>query len=555
MKKLLLNFIVSLFCLLLAVAQVLATEYTEAANNLQVEWVAGDGTDVYNFTGDNAQLIRSERFVTVNITGANSVVVDNCSEHGCPGQYFNGQFTDAFAGADATTLAQHYPPWYGIRYPSTASNCVITSGAVACTPVLGSELLVDPGFDDASKWSNAIFYGVGWSVSGGTANIDNSQTQLSYLFYSHDNVSVPGKYYLCGITATETAGSGTFGTNVGNQSIYGYASSSGIRENIIKSTVLMKPSIYVNAGWEGSFDDFTVKEVIWSTFLSNVTDYKFKTEVKYSADLTIADGDIAMIAFKVGDLTAGSEDFCRVELNKGTGKVELKKVVAGTPTTPLSAAVTYSAGATLSVMSADGIKWVVVYNGSQVGTEQTISEASLDSSVAGFMATSASTTFDNWKAGRWQLGSELVTNGDGESLTGWTTTNGDLSSVVAGGAIGNCFKVSETDYGTSVIDSVVTFEAGKYYAFSVRVKRGSAGLFWTLVHRLTSLGNTYLNPSGLAIATSTDAPPTDWVKYARVAGFPAGTADVIGIIRAEDSGGSGAAEYTYFDEISIREIQ
>lgn len=136
MKKLLLNFIASVFCFFLAVAMTLAAEYTDATDNLTVEWLAGDGTDIYyNLTGDNVVAIRSERgHATVNITGTGSRVVDNCSDDGCPTQYFNGQFSDTFSGADGTTLAQHYPPWYGVRWPSTASNCVITSGKVACTP-------------------------------------------------------------------------------------------------------------------------------------------------------------------------------------------------------------------------------------------------------------------------------------------------------------------------------------------------------------------------------------------------------------------------------------
>jgi hypothetical protein len=408
MKKLLLNFIVSLFCLLLAVAQVLATEYTEAANNLQVEWVAGDGTDVYNFTGDNVQAIRSERgFATVNITGTGSVVADNCSEHGCPGQYFNGQFADAFAGADATTLAQHYPPWYGIRYPSTASNCVIASGAVACTPVLGSERLTNGTFttwsgDNATGWNNA-------TAESGTDYITESSSAALIVsdggWGIHQTIATDEWRLYSGNCTTYTSGRLAV-YNVGSILDPPIAFDAAGRKTGIKKAT------GDNTLWIFSYpatanmvvDDMSVKGLIWSTFLSNVTDYKFKTEVKYSADLTIADGDIAMIAFKVGDLTAGSEDFCRVELNKGTGKVELKKAVAGTETTPLSAEVTYVAGATLLVQTdatdTDGTKWEVYYNGSQVGTDQTLNEASLNSAVAGFMATSASTTFDNWKAGK-----------------------------------------------------------------------------------------------------------------------------------------------------------
>jgi hypothetical protein len=425
MKKLLLNFIVSLFCLLLAVAQVLATEYTEAANDLQVEWVAGDGTDVYNFTGDNVQAIRSERgFATVNITGTGSVVADNCSEHGCPGQYFNGQFTDAFAGADATTLAQHYPPWYGIRYPSTASNCALNGGgAVSC-----------------------------------------------------DHVAAP---------------------------------------------------------------------------YSNATDYKFKKDIVYSIDMTIDAGTKAGVYFKAADTTAGTLDLVEAYVDLATNKVELKKYVNNTATTPLSAAVTYVAGATLKLISADGIKWIVVYNGSQVGTEQTLSEASLDSSVAGFFATSVATTFDNWKAGRWQLGPELVTNGDGESFTGWNATNADLSAIVSGGAIGNCFKIFDSADASPYIVQVITLAQGKQYSASLRSKVGTAGVKYLAYLGSFSFPNIYINPTGAAL----DSFQSTWTKNTKVITTTPAEADVLGAIAVVTNAEAGTQAYGFLDEISIREIQ
>jgi hypothetical protein len=82
-------------------------------------------------------------------------------------------------------------------------------------------------------------------------------------------------------------------------------------------------------------------------------------------------------------------------LHNGTN-AQLIKVVAGTPTTLINSAATYSAGAELRV-TCDVKKFRLHYNNSAVGAEQTIGDASLASGTKkGLYTTSTSNTFDDF---------------------------------------------------------------------------------------------------------------------------------------------------------------
>jgi len=75
------------------------------------------------------------------------------------------------------------------------------------------------------------------------------------------------------------------------------------------------------------------------------------------------------------------------------------------------------------------------------------------------------------------IGSELVTNGDGESTTGWTTYQCSVASV-DGGYSGKCFQVTDAAASGSNqiyrdITSLVT--VGKRYRLSGYVKSGTSG--------------------------------------------------------------------------------
>lgn len=84
-------------------------------------------------------------------------------------------------------------------------------------------------------------------------------------------------------------------------------------------------------------------------------------------------------------------------LHNGTN-VQLIKVVAGTPTTLIDTAVTYSAGAKMRAHMM-GTACRIYYNNALVGSQQTISDASLqDGANHGLYTTNTGNTFDNFEA-------------------------------------------------------------------------------------------------------------------------------------------------------------
>lgn len=79
----------------------------------------------------------------------------------------------------------------------------------------------------------------------------------------------------------------------------------------------------------------------------------------------------------------------------GTNAV-LEKVVAGTPTSVISAAATYSAGAYITVIC-DGAVFELQYNEVRIGTGGTIADAGLQTStLMGLYSTNAANTFDDF---------------------------------------------------------------------------------------------------------------------------------------------------------------
>jgi len=85
-----------------------------------------------------------------------------------------------------------------------------------------------------------------------------------------------------------------------------------------------------------------------------------------------------------------------VGYHNGTNAV-LAKCVAGVWTTVISAAATYSSGATLRVVK-DGTSYALFYNNSKVGSTSTISDAGIISNtLAGLFSSYSSNTLDNFQ--------------------------------------------------------------------------------------------------------------------------------------------------------------
>ena len=118
-----------------------------------------------------------------------------------------------------------------------------------------------------------------------------------------------------------------------------------------------------------------------------------------SADLTITAGTQAGVVTNLDD-AATPANFL-LAYHNGTNAI-LDKCVAGTYTNLISAAATYSAGATLRLItytSGGNLLARLYYNNALIGTEQTISDAGIKSNtIHGLFSTYSANLIDNWLA-------------------------------------------------------------------------------------------------------------------------------------------------------------
>lgn len=108
---------------------------------------------------------------------------------------------------------------------------------------------------------------------------------------------------------------------------------------------------------------------------------------------TITAGTQAGVCAKVNALGAPTDGiFC---YHDGTN-IKMDKLVAGTWTNLINTAVTYSAGATIEIRPNGTNVWQAWYNGSQRGTDQTISDASIvNNNLYGGFSTYSGNTIDS----------------------------------------------------------------------------------------------------------------------------------------------------------------
>ena len=203
---------------------------------------------------------------------------------------------------------------------------------------------------------------------------------------------------------------------------------------------------YDTGGGKVNYDDISVKPLILSSLFSSVS--TSDSDVIADANITeVEQGVQAGVALNLNSATTPTEGVVAylTRTNATTGAtVTLDKFTTATTWTNVQAAtaVTYSAGATLRVIK-DGTKYRVYYNNALVGSEQTISDATLiDNTIHGLFSTYSTNSFDNFTL--WPRGSSTTkfTSAPFEELTATRDTtykyNNSTASVqlVAGATDG-----------------------------------------------------------------------------------------------------------------------
>ena len=165
------------------------------------------------------------------------------------GLFFNKEF-DFSRGTSATYVAKDgFIKTAGIQ-PNIVNNEDFSE--------LGSELVINGTFDTDSNWSK----GTGWSISGGSANCDGTQTGSTNLHNSTDIGIVNNKFYKVVYTISNYV-SGSIRIKVGNTGFGVYHTSNGTYTQYLKAVVTTFPRAQFNAdaNFIGSIDNVSVKQV------------------------------------------------------------------------------------------------------------------------------------------------------------------------------------------------------------------------------------------------------------------------------------------------------
>lgn len=266
-------------------------------------------------------------------------------------------------------------------------------------PVLGAELLTNGDMetgDPPSSWTSANttlarettnIHG-GAAALKGTAAASNANTNQS--------VTATGNaWYLCiawgkaGAAANQwrmstfmAGGGGISGTA---QSAETYTQVFQVVRSTTGETALQLQFRIVTSGQVAYWDDASVKRI---TLASMFSTRPYSTHVTVKAQATIVAGTRAGVVCNLDNATSPANFV--IGSHDGT-TARLTKCVGGTYTELISTAVTYVAGAYVEIRRTAGTDtYKLYYNNSQVGTDQTISDAGITGNVLAGMFNSYS---------------------------------------------------------------------------------------------------------------------------------------------------------------------
>ena len=140
---------------------------------------------------------------------------------------------------------------------ASAGTRVNSSGLVETVELLGSDVVINGNFATDSDWTK----GTGWSISGGSANCDGSQTGTTSLTPALNNV-VNNVTYIVEYTISNYT-SGSISIKLGNTGYGAVRTANGTYTEEITAQATTFPRSQINADVDfiGSIDNVSVKEV------------------------------------------------------------------------------------------------------------------------------------------------------------------------------------------------------------------------------------------------------------------------------------------------------
>jgi hypothetical protein len=125
--------------------------------------------------------------------------------------------------------------------------------------VLGDELVVNGTFDTDSDWTK----GTGWTISGGKANCDGSQTSTSPL-YQNAGLTIGAAYKV--IVTISNYSAGNIRILMGGSTFGEWVNSNGEKTFILVQSFDQRIYVQADANFVGSIDNVSVKEKLDADF-------------------------------------------------------------------------------------------------------------------------------------------------------------------------------------------------------------------------------------------------------------------------------------------------
>jgi hypothetical protein len=202
--------------------------------------ISGEKTSTGVYTGT----FTASNYTSLYMQGKNSFIgsIDNISVK---------EITDADFDFTRTSSATRVNPDYLIEDVSILSSNLVQNGNFS---ELGSELVTNGNFATDSDWTK----GTGWTISGGKASSDGSQTSNSLLYQS--NVITSGSNFKCEVTISNyqsgilraVLGGGGSEQSYSANGTYTFYGNKGSDNNLYLSA---------NSDFIGSIDNVSVKQV------------------------------------------------------------------------------------------------------------------------------------------------------------------------------------------------------------------------------------------------------------------------------------------------------
>ncbi len=270
------------------------------------------------------------------------------------------------------------------------------------TPILGSELVTNGTFDtDLSGWSNLGGYEYETSEwADGTMHLVSISSNTKILYSIPTNIALTnGVWYQASYSQVVNSGSpikGLVAISSGGTTRAVVGSSAGdnlstfrslFTENTIFRLYSPNPALA-----DSNVDNVSVKSLPLASLFSTVSETTVNKVV--STDVTLTPGTQAGVVLNL-DNADNPQNFV-IAYHDGTNAY-LEKNVNGTYTSLINTAATYVEGAEIKVLKKDNV-YKLVYNGIQIGSDQTISDASIvDNTLHGLFSTYSGNTFSNFK--------------------------------------------------------------------------------------------------------------------------------------------------------------